>query len=138
MSLGLFFAGLLAFIVASTSQIISQLFFSQDGPPPYATCAEGLGALSVSLEEATRAAESPEEVDTALARFREKLSPSWRHFDGIRGLCHEEKQRLGLDALERLRYAEEHAVRRESFSLAALRRQVASALTDLPRESPQR
>ncbi len=75
------------------------------------------------------AAEGESEVGAALARFRDALQPEWSHFEAVRRACKvTEIDQHSLDAVERLRYAEEHAVRREAGSLEVLRKQVAKEL----------
>jgi hypothetical protein len=70
--------------------------------------------------------------DAALADFRRALSPEWDDRDHIEDLCRPSPSSMAaLDALERLRYAEEHAVRREAAELAPLRRRVQAIV---PRE----
>jgi len=114
-----------AWVVLTSSQIIQQVLFPEVVPSPYPTCEAGLKHLDAALDRARHAAgEGDEDPDEALSRFRASLEPEWRYLEGIRVSCKSESGLRGLDALERLRYAEEHAVRREAASLAGLRRRV--------------
>jgi hypothetical protein len=110
-------------------QITRQVLFEPSPEPPYATCHEGLHALFDALARAREAAAGSEGgEDAALARFRSALEPAWRYRDGVASRCRGSAQGVRdagtLDAIERLRYAEEHAVRREAGELAPLRRKV--------------
>jgi hypothetical protein len=118
-------------------QITRQVFFEPAAPPPYATCHDGLRALFDAMARAREAAAgSAGGEDAALARFRSALEPEWGYRDGIASRCQVKDNPAAtpedartLDAIERLRYAEEHAVRREAGELAPLRRRV-QALVD--------
>jgi hypothetical protein len=107
-------------------EITLQVFFEPRAAPPYATCHDGLRALHGALDRAREAAARSEGgEDDALARFRGALEPEWGHRDGVAARCQGAARDEGtLDAIERLRYAEEHAVRREAGELAPLRRSV--------------
>jgi hypothetical protein len=131
-AIGLLFAFLIAFVGGATLQIAMQLFFRREHEPlPYASCREGLVALHGAVLRASHAAAGEADVDMALSRFREALQPEWQHVEGVRKTCAaSEADEASLDALERLRYAEEHAVRREAGSLEVLRKQVAADLGD--------
>lgn len=117
-----------AWVLGATSQIVRQAMFPAATPNPWGTCAQGMSGLHGALDRARSASEVEVESDPdrALARFRAALDPEWQSLQGVRATCTDPRQRRSLDALERLRYAEEHAVRREAASLAVLRRQVAS------------
>jgi len=123
---------------AAAVQITRQVFF-EPGPsagaaaePPQPlprslqNCHQGLRALFDALARAREAAAGSEGgEDAALARFRRALEPEWSYRDGVAARCRgSAKDAATLDAIERLRYAEEHAVRREAGELAPLRRKV--------------
>ena len=110
---------------AAAVQITRQVFF-EPRPPAPATCHEGLRSLFDALARAREAAAGSEGgEDAALARFRGALEPEWGSRDGVAARCRgAAKDAATLDAIERLRYAEEHAVRREAGELAPLRRKV--------------
>ncbi|NUP06532.1 MAG: hypothetical protein HOW73_10785 [Polyangiaceae bacterium] len=115
-----------AWVLGTSFQIVQQAIWPEAVATPWPTCEEGLRGLHSSLERARHDAEGDLDPDSALARFRAGLSPEWTYLAGVRKTCGEAHKLPSLDALERLRYAEEHAVRREAASLAALRRRVAS------------
>ncbi len=115
-------------VISAGFQIIQQGLFPTVVPSPYPTCEAGLKNLGEALARArSSSAEGDDDPDEALRRFRSALEPQWRYLEGIRASCTGAEDLRSLDALERLRYAEEHAVRRESASLAALRRKVDEA-----------
>jgi hypothetical protein len=115
-----------AICAAGAVQVTRQVLFEPEPPPPYATCHEGLRALAAAVARAREAAAGSDgDVDTALSRFRAALEPEWTYRDGVASRCRGSAKDAGaLDAIERLRYAEEHAVRREAGELAPLRRNV--------------
>jgi hypothetical protein len=131
---GLLLALIFAFVCACTTQIALQLFFRREPEPfPYASCREGLVHLHGAVIRASRAAAGDADTTLALTHFRAALDPDWDHVDGVRKVCRgNEADEGSLDALERLRYAEEHAVRREAGSLEVLRKQVAHELGEPP------
>ncbi|HVY44463.1 MAG TPA: hypothetical protein VHB21_01240 [Minicystis sp.] len=117
---------------AGAISVTLQVFAASDAPPPGATCAAGLRALVAAVARARRAAATNEGTeDEALARFRAALEPEWAARDAVAKLCREKADdERALDAIERLRYAEEHAVRREAGELAPLRRRVQSLVDE--------
>lgn len=120
-----YYAVAAAIIIASTLQILQQVFFAPFTPSPYGSCREGLLALVRALERAREAAPGTDGEDAALARFRGELDPEWTYRDGVAATCRgSAEDERALDAIERLRYAEEHAARREAGDLAPLRRRV--------------
>lgn len=111
--------------ISATVQITQQVFYQPRIPSPYATCHEGLAALVAAVERARKAAPGTDGEYPAIERFRKALNPEWTYFDSIADACRGSVNNEGaLDAIERLRYAEEHAVRREAGDLAPLRRKV--------------
>jgi hypothetical protein len=111
--------------IGGAVQITQQVFGSPAGPSPYTGCREGLLALVSAVDRARSAAPGTDGEDAAIERFRGALVPEWRYRDAIAGACGEAAaDKRALDAIERLRYAEEHAVRREAGDLAPLRRRV--------------
>jgi hypothetical protein len=99
------------------------------------SCHEGLRALFTAVARAREAAAGAGGgEDAALARFRGALTPEWAFRDGVAAQCRPSQADAGtLDAIERLRYAEEHAVRREAGELAPLRRKVQAIVDQLGR-----
>jgi hypothetical protein len=127
--MGLYYATVLAMIFATIWQISRQLFYFPEPTSAYGGCREGLEALAAAVERARSAAPGLDGEDAAIRRFRLALSPAWGYRDQIADSCkgaHENEH--ALDAIERLRYAEEHAVRREAGDLAPLRRKIGAIL----------
>ncbi|HEY4118770.1 MAG TPA: hypothetical protein VGM56_12985 [Byssovorax sp.] len=107
------------------------------GSPRFTSCAAGMHALAAGLDSARAAGTAGEGTeDDALDRFRAALGPAWAARDAVAAVCRGNPADEGaLDAIERLRYAEEHAVRREAGELAPLRRRVQRLLDDMPSPS---
>lgn len=120
------FAGFLA--TTSVWQITRHVFFpAAPETPPFSTCGEGLGALYQAIERGRAAAESGPEAgeEAALLRYRQAVAPDWRYRDAVEHLCSADPKEITvLDAIERLRYSEEHSVRHQAVELSALRRKV--------------
>jgi len=101
-------------------------------PPPFTDCRSGLRALYDAIELGREAAREEHErgsddadEETALARYRAAVSPLWRYRDAVANMCRLSPEHEGaLDAIERLRYAEEHGVRSQAAELSSLRRLV--------------
>lgn len=126
------FVGL--FALAAVVQITRHVFFSEpDGPMPFATCRDGLSALYRAVERGRHAAEhgaKDDDEEAALLRYRTAVLPDWRYRDSIARLCEAEPTAIALlDAIERLRYSEEHGVRHQAVELTALRRKVSDLMT---------
>jgi hypothetical protein len=124
---GIFYSAVVLFIVVLTAQITIQVHASSPAPAA-GGCKAGLVALARSVDSARAASErveaSPEE---ALAGFRAALSPAWEGRDAVVAACKKDPDsRLiaAFDTIERLRYAEENAVRRDARDLGPLRRQM--------------
>lgn len=129
---GLGLAGIAAFVAASIYQLVFQVFYPPIRDGAGETCRVELVKLYRGLERATRAGEEEADVSKAISAFRQSLRPEWDDFGSARQACDTDPEtRRGLDALERLRYAEEHAVRLEASSLHVLRDRVRSDLGKL-------
>ena len=130
---GALYYGLIGVTCVSATVQISMQVFQRPLPSPYGSCVEGLRALVSAVERARGAAPGTDGEDAAIERFRAALEPEWGAFDGVAVACKgSAKDEGALDAIERLRYAEEHAVRREAGDLAPLRRRVQAIIdTDL-------
>ncbi len=118
---------------AAAVAVTLQVFAAPPGPR-FGSCEDGIRALAGAIDRARAAAAASDgDEDDAIARFRRALEPDWAGFDGVASSCRTkpENQRA-LDAIERLRYAEEHAVRREAGELAPLRRRVQAIVDALP------
>jgi hypothetical protein len=130
----LFLAFVVIWVLQATGQITQQVFWPAEEPTPFDTCDEGLRALHAAIDAGRAAAEAdPVDPTQALAAYRAQVDPVWRALPPVKSRCQSPEDRRSLDALERLRYAEEHAVRREASNLASLRRQVA---TDVASRTP--
>ena len=122
---GAYFGLLGALAVAITVQVSQQVFLVPKHASPFPTCHDGLRALATAVVRARDSAPGTDGEDAAIERFRKALDPDWGYRDGIAASCKgSPKDEGALDAIERLRYAEEHAVRREAGDLAPLRRGV--------------
>lgn len=127
-AIALLFAFLFAFVTGVTLQLTLQVFFRTSPEPHlFQECRQGTRALYAAVLRASAEAQGETDVPKALALFRAALAPDWDHVEHVRTLCASGgsgSERASLDAVERLRYAEEHAVRREAASLEHLRKQV--------------
>ena len=129
---GIYYATMAAIAVASLVQITRQVFFPQQpsSPAPFSTCVDGLRELYQAIERGRRAAETPDaqgerNEEAALLRYRSAVTPTWQHRNAVARLCaNDRSHRESLDAIERLRYSEEHGVRHQAAELTALRRSV--------------
>ncbi len=122
-----FLSFVVVWVIAASTQITLQIFWpepTKNGPA--LTCAETLVKLHQAVLGGRAAAEADVDAAAALGHYRAQVDPVWAEHAGVKDLCVSPADRRSLDALERLRYAEEHAVRREATSLAALRKQVAA------------
>jgi hypothetical protein len=128
--------------VAGALQVTLQVYWSPSRPSPYAGCREGQVALVSAIDRARKAAPGTDGEDAAIDRFRSALLPEWSHRDAIAGTCRtkadDERAIDALDAIDRLRYAEEHAVRREAGDLAPLRRRVQAIIENELGAGPSR
>ncbi len=128
---GLYYAVVTAMGVAAVVQVGGQVFCAAPPaePAPFASCDEGLRELLAAIERGRLAAEwsrsdgGDTDEEAALRRYRNAVEPVWRHRDEVAALCGG-KRRATLDAVERLRYSEEHGVRSQAGELTALRRRV--------------
>ncbi len=137
-AMALYYTIVVGISVAGAAQISRAVLFAKAPSPPWATCREGLAALYGAVEHARDRAAGTEGEDAALLRFRSAVEPVWRHRDGVASLCRQSpKDEAALDAIERLRYAEEHAVRHEAGELAPLRRRVRDIFVSDPGRPPQ-
>lgn len=139
LALTVFYSLVVLFTLGAAGQITVQVYLS--GGTWGGDCRGGLRALMASLDEAQRASEgadlAPEE---SLRRFRQALAPGWGPRDAIERVCKATGDKALVDAfdsVERLRYAEENAVRREGHDLAPLRRRVRGLLAGALAEPPR-
>ncbi len=125
-ALVLYYLAAVGVAAAGSVQVFIQAFQRREAPELHvSTCPEGLSRLLGAVERARRVASGTDGEDAALADFRRALAPEWDDRDHIEDLCRPSASSMAaLDAIEQLRYAEEHAVRREAAELAPLRRRV--------------
>jgi hypothetical protein len=115
------------FIAIAGSNVIWQLWAPVLAHHPKVDCRAGLYDLGLAIERARLAAQaaSQQGEDVAVSRFRQALEPEWSRNAAIASSCNDDAHLAkALDTIERLRYAEERAVRREVNELAPLRRNV--------------
>ncbi|HEY3234132.1 MAG TPA: hypothetical protein VGJ84_05420 [Polyangiaceae bacterium] len=115
------------FTLVWSVQIAQQIWFVR-APPAAVGCSEGLAKLADALHRAKRAAGAETGGERAsLARFRQALEPEWSWLPGLEQKCQKDEHALSvLHRLDRLRYAEEHAVRYEAVDTARQRRSISS------------
>ena len=128
-ALGIFYAIVVASVGLWTAQITVQVFTSRSGARlGPSDCRAGLAALVTALDAARAASERVEaSPEDAIAGFRSALSPAWDDHDRVADSCiREADPRLvqSLDTVDRLRYAEENAIRRDARDLGLLRRRM--------------
>jgi hypothetical protein len=134
LALTVFYGLVVLFTLGAAAQISVQVYSAN--APWGGGCPGGLRMLSASIQEAQRASEGADlPAEEALQQFRRALAPGWGARDTIERACKATGDRRLLDtfdAIERLRYAEENAMRREGHDLAPLRRRVQTLLSELP------
>jgi hypothetical protein len=123
------------FILLAAGNVTYQVWAPVFRSYPDLDCRRGLSDLAQAIDRARQAASTVSEAgeDIALAQFRTALSPEWDQHDAIARSCSRDRDLASLlDVVERLRYAEERAVRREVSDLAPLRRKVGQISTSPP------
>jgi hypothetical protein len=123
------------FILLAAGNVTYQVWAPVFRTYPDLDCRGGLSDLARAIDRARQAASSFSEAgeDIALAQFRGALSPEWDRHDAIAKACGRDRELASLlDVVERLRYAEERAVRREVSDLAPLRRKVGQISSSPP------
>jgi hypothetical protein len=113
-------------------QIIDQVWFEKPNPSDIG-CQDGMRSLVDSVRRARRAAAAETGGERqALARFRGELADAWQLRAAIGQACSSDPEATRtLGEIDRLSYAEEHAVRYESVDLAGRRRRVQPLENDL-------
>jgi hypothetical protein len=130
-----YYAVVAIFIAVAAGNVTYDIWGPRFRQHPPADCASGVQSLERAVARARRAAGELSEAseDAALDRFREALLPEWSQRDAIAAACQTNPELArALDVIERLRYAEERAVRREVSELAPLRRRVEQLRTSPP------
>jgi hypothetical protein len=131
-SVGALIFGLLVAIptLVWATQVIIQAFSSPD--PQDLECRAGLKDLIFALDSAQKSASPHANEAEALAAFRASLGSTWDEPRRVRAACEKDPRLLSYyGRVERLRYAEEHAVRYGTRGLAADRNAVNAVLADL-------
>jgi hypothetical protein len=106
--------------------------------PTSVGCSAGTLELVDAIEAARVASADQAGEHAALARFRGALAAAWAHRPAIEHSCSGDPEAIRrLRAVDRLRYAEEHAVRYGAVDLAK-RRQEVKRFTPLLRQSVDR
>lgn len=113
------------FTVVCSAEVLSQGFFSS-GVSTVTDCRTGLKDLARSLHRAREATTTAEQNERSrLERFRVSLLPEWQGRDQVQRKCASDAWgKRAFYQIERLRWAEEHAVRYESADLAPSRQYV--------------
>lgn len=129
--IGVFYTGVVIFCAAMSIQISIQVL-SINPTPHRGSCREGLRSLAGALDSARAASEGvDDQPEIAIGKFRAALSPAWDARDSVFKACEQENNATLLadfDLLERLRAAEESAVRRDARDLSSLRRRTREAV----------
>lgn len=134
-ALTVFYSLVVLFTGTAAANISLQVYSAGEAWP--GDCRSGLRRLAASLEQAQRASEDADlDPEEALRRFRKVLAPPWQARSSIEQRCRASGEREAFDAVERLRYAEENAVRREGHDLVPLRRRVRGLLGGSLGEAP--
>jgi hypothetical protein len=124
-----------AFIGVCSIEIIQQAW--QASPSELVTdCRPGIANLITAVRRARAAAANGTGGEReSMQRFREALLPEWSMRGGIGSRCKGDPQAvIALGEVDRLRYAEEHALRYEALDVAGRRRSV-EAIAERLRES---
>lgn len=124
-----------AFTVVCSVQICLQVWAPTMENPPF-DCSAGALALAEAIDTARVAAADEPDEQAALAKFRGALAPTWKFRPALNGVCASNPEALRhLRAIDRLRYAEEHAVRYAAVDLAERRHEVERLITSLKQSS---
>jgi hypothetical protein len=125
------------FTVVCSVQICLQVWAPQVEPAPF-DCSAGTVALVEAVDAARLAAANEAEEQAALAKFRGALASTWRYRPALTRACAPNSEALRrLRAVDRLRYAEEHAVRYAAVDLAQQRHEVQRLMMTLKQSSQQ-
>lgn len=133
---------LFALLVAAPTLIWATQVVLQAFETPEAAgldCKEGLAELLAGLDRARDSAVPAPNEDEAMAAFRENLGPAWETPRRVRAACNGNRDRMAqFGKIERLRYAEEHAVRYQTRGLSADRNAVDQIRLELRGSAPSR
>jgi hypothetical protein len=115
------------FTVVCSVQILQQAWATPAVPAdaPVLECRAGLSALISAIHRARTAASQVSGERAALATFRNALLPEWSTRPAYGARCAGNADALqSLAEIDRLRYAEEHALRYEALDVAGRRTRV--------------
>jgi hypothetical protein len=119
------FSVLVATFTAVCSVQICLQVWSPVVVPLHAGCSAGTLHLVEAIEAARAASSDQAEEQAALAKFRGALVPAWTFRPALTRACAGDVEAIRrLHAVDRLRYAEEHAVRYGAVDLAKRRQEV--------------
>lgn len=120
-----------AFTIVCSVQICLQVWAPKIVPTPV-DCVAGTLLLVDSIEAARTAAAEMVGEQAALSAFRNTVAPAWAFRPALGLECKRDPKAVArLHAVDRLRYAEEHAVRYEAADLAARRHEVERLISPL-------
>jgi hypothetical protein len=120
-----------AFTIVCSVQICVQVW-APKLIPSLTDCAAGTIQLVDSIDAARAAASAVVGERAALSTFRETVAPAWAFRPALGLECRRDRGAIErLRAVDRLRYAEEHAVRYEAADLAARRHEVQRLISPL-------
>jgi hypothetical protein len=135
------------FTVVCAAQIINQVWGSRPASSSSVDCRAGVRGLIAAVRRSRHAARIETAGErAAVDRFRAALRPEWTTRNDLAQHCKDDRLALrALREVDRLRFAEEHAVRYESVDLARRRRNIrrfesqlaAAPSSSSPRGSPQ-
>jgi hypothetical protein len=126
-----------AFTATCSIEICLQVWAPEVGPLTVG-CAAGTLKLVDAIDAARVAAVDQPGEHAALARFRAVVAPAWTMRPALGRACARDPQALQhLHEVDRLRYAEEHAVRYGAVDLANRRQEVGRMIPSL-RKAAQR
>jgi hypothetical protein len=122
-----------AFTVVCSVQVLQQVWAPQ-GVPTSAPCRTALRGLFTAVERARAAASQETRGERAsVRRFRDALEPEWLSRPALDTQCESDPSMAeGLQLVDWLRYAEEHAARYEATDLADLRRRGTQLMNSIP------
>ena len=114
------------FTVVCAAQIIGQVWGRPEPSVLAVTCREGTSSLIAAIRRSQKAAQAETRGErAAVTRFRAELQPEWGRRAAVVERCRGDRPALrALREIDRLRYAEEHAVRYEAVELARRRRRI--------------
>ena len=122
-----FAATVTLFTVVCSIQILAQAWATPAVPAdaPVPECRAGLSALISAIHRARTAASQVSGEHAALTTFRNALLPEWSTRPAYDARCAGDAEALkSLGEIDRLRYAEEHALRYEALDVAGRRTRV--------------